>query len=125
MKKHDQLGMNPGTASNRLVKDLLFSFVSAAGHKCHRCGEPMTRDNFSIDHKEAWLDSIDPVRLFFDLENIAYSHRACNSGAGRKPEKIYKTPEDRIEAQRRWQRESNARHGRAARRRAQYERTGN
>jgi len=83
----EQLGMNPSTASNRLVKDLLFDFVVKAGKDtCFRCGEKVTRETLSIEHKEAWLDSSDPVKNFFSLDNIAYSHLACNTAAGRKPE---------------------------------------
>lgn len=108
MKKASQLGMNPGTASYRLTKDLLFDFVSKAGHRCHQCGGELARDNFSIEHKEPWLDSRDPSALFFDIANIAYSHLKCNFAAARKPMKIYQTPEDRKRAnadieKRRWQ----------------------
>jgi hypothetical protein len=88
MKKHQQLGMNAGTASHRLVKDLLFKFVQEAGHVCHRCKKPLTREDFSIEHVEPWLDSAEPARLFFDLSNIAYSHKLCNSLASRR-EKIH------------------------------------
>lgn len=79
--------MDPGTAANRLVKDLLFDFVVKAGGVCFRCGEPMTRQDFSIEHKEAWLDSSDPVGRFFDLENIAFSHLRCNASAACRPTK--------------------------------------
>jgi len=94
-KKTLQLGMNPSTASGRLNKDLLFAFIEAAGHKCFRCGEDLTRDTFSIEHKEAWLDSTNPVGLFFDLGNIAYSHLTCNIKASRPSNKKYFTSEDK------------------------------
>lgn len=83
-KKTEQLGMNPGTASYRLVKDLLFKFAVEAGHKCHRCGNELDRESFSVEHKKAWIDSDDPVGLFFELENIAFSHLKCNVGAARR-----------------------------------------
>jgi hypothetical protein len=83
-KKQLQLGMNPGTATHRLVKDLLFRFAVECGHVCHRCKQALARDTFSIDHIEPWLDSVDPVRLFFDLNNVAFSHLKCNAAAGRK-----------------------------------------
>ncbi len=86
-KRHIQLGMNPSTASNRLVKDILFTQV-AKESSCHRCGGELTRENFSIEHKEAWLDSDDPIGLFFDMGNIAYSHFKCNSGAARKANRV-------------------------------------
>jgi hypothetical protein len=125
MKKASQLGMNPSKASNRLVKDILFYFIQAAGHVCFRCGNPLSRQDFSIEHKIAWLDSDDPIGLFFDLGNIAYSHKRCNFAAGRKVHKLYETEEERLEAQRAYQRKCNARPGRKERRRAQYLRTGN
>ncbi len=84
-KKSEQLGMAYGTASNRLVKDLLYSFIVKTGQNaCHHCGKEMTRENFSIEHKTPWLDSPDPLGLFFDLENISFSHMSCNFGAARK-----------------------------------------
>lgn len=76
--------MNPSTASARLVKDILYKFIKDAGHTCHKCGQEMSRDTFSIEHKEPWLDSEDPLGMFFDLENIAFSHLKCNVGARRK-----------------------------------------
>lgn len=78
-KKKLQLGMNPGTASQRLVKDLLWNFIKTTGKEnCCKCGESMTRDTFSIEHVIPWLDSINPIELYFDIENIGYSHLKCN-----------------------------------------------
>ena len=82
--KTAQLGMSPGKASHRLVKDILFKYVQESGEVCFRCGQDLTREDFTIEHKTPWLHSEDPVFLFFDLENIAYSHSRCNSGAARK-----------------------------------------
>lgn len=79
VKKKQQLGMNPSTASARLIKDLLWSFVEELDrNKCHVCKLPMTRESFSIEHMEPWLDSKDPIGLFFDLNNISFSHLSCN-----------------------------------------------
>jgi len=94
-KKSVQLGMNPSTASGRLVKDLLFSFIEKSGCACYRCGEPLTRDTFSIEHKEPWLDSDNPSENYFDLGNISYSHLSCNISAARVTNKVYLTDEDR------------------------------
>jgi len=78
-KKKQQLGMNPSTASNRLVKDILWKFICDTGQDiCCKCSEPLTRSSFSIEHIVPWLDSEDPVKLFFDLENISFSHLKCN-----------------------------------------------
>lgn len=98
MKKQEQLGMNPSTASGRLTKDLLFSFVKIHSPNCFRCGEPLTRETFSIEHKVPWLDSDDPVGLFFDLDNISYSHHSCNVASARKPHAKYKSPEEKRKA---------------------------
>lgn len=89
MKKQQQLGMNPSTASHRLVKDTLWRLVVQAGEDtCYRCGEFMTRETFSIEHKEAWLDSSDPTGLYFDQDNISFSHLSCNIKESRNGPKI-------------------------------------
>jgi hypothetical protein len=38
----------------------------------------------SIEHKIPWLDSEDPKDLFFNLNNIAFSHLTCNVKAARQ-----------------------------------------
>lgn len=49
MKKQKQLGMNPSTASNRLIKDILFKFINDLNlNTCFHCNTAMSRDNFSI-----------------------------------------------------------------------------
>lgn len=123
-KKSRQLGMNPSTAQQRLVKDTLFRLAVETGHVCYRCGEPLIRETFSIEHKEAWLDSPDPKGLFFDQGNIAFSHSSCNSGAGRRARKYF-TEEDRIQANNRLQREHNSRAYTKEKRRERYLLTGN
>lgn len=57
----------------KLVKIFVFSV-----------GEKISRENFSVEHKIPWLDSENPVKLYFDLDNIAFSHLSCNIGAGRR-----------------------------------------
>ncbi len=78
-KKKMQLGMNPSTASGRLVKDILWKLIEQTNQNiCCKCGNPMSRDTFSIEHITPWLDSGDPVGLYFDLDNIGFSHHSCN-----------------------------------------------
>ena len=78
-KKKMQLGMNPSTASGRLVKDILWKLIVQTGQdRCCKCGEPMSRETFSIEHVIPWLDSEDPAGLYFDLDNISFSHHSCN-----------------------------------------------
>ena len=77
------LGMPIGTAQNRLKKNILFSLVQETGKDiCFRCGKKIESvDELSIEHKKPWLkESID---LFWNLENISFSHLNCNSGARR------------------------------------------
>lgn len=83
-KKQKQLGMNPSTASHRLIKDLLFDFILKGRHKCYKCDGKLTRETFSIEHIIPWLDSDNPSELFFSLDNIAYSHLSCNSRDARR-----------------------------------------
>ena len=85
-KKKEQLGIDPSTAANQLKKIILFNFVKI-NHLdiCFHCNEIIkTADELSIEHKIPWLDSEDPKGLFFNLDNIAYSHLICNVKASRK-----------------------------------------
>ena len=123
-KKALQLGMNASTASGRLVKDLLWDFiVKTDSNYCHHCGAPMERDNFSIEHKTPWLDSADPKGLFFDINNISYSHLRCNISAARKPHQKFFTKEefkekDRVRKKLAW--DSLTKEEQQARRREKY-----
>jgi len=84
-EKKKQLGMDPGTASNRLVKALLFSFGKKLDMQwCFHCGaEIESYKHMSIEHKVPWLHSENPLDLYFDLDNIAFSHKSCNYKAAR------------------------------------------
>ena len=127
-KKHLRLGMNPSVAAHRLRMDILFSLVQASGHNCYRCGGTLTRETFSIDHKIAWLNSDDPKKNFFDLANIAFSHRVCNYKAGEKVPRKYNTDEERRAAATAQQNRRRCENGRMydpIERRQHYLRTGN
>ena len=84
-KKYDQLGMPIGTAANRLRKLIMFSMARELNRiACYYCNEEIENvEDFSIEHKIPWLDSKEPVKLYFDLTNIAFSHLSCNIGARR------------------------------------------
>ena len=92
-KKKEQLGMAIGTASGQLKKNILFDLLTQLGKNiCHQCSKPIeTSGELSIEHKIPYLDSDDPIGLFFDLNNIAFSHLVCNCGAARQT-KITKHP---------------------------------
>ena len=89
IKKNEQLGMPHGTASNRLKKTIMFELLKEAGKNiCFQCGEYIENESdLSIEHKIPWLDSENPVDLFFDLGNVAFSHLSCNVSAARRPTK--------------------------------------
>lgn len=95
-KKQLQLGMNPSTAQQRLLRDLLYKLIVETDKDvCFHCGKPLSRETFSIEHKKPWLDSKDPKALFFNLDNIAFSHHSCNVGAARKPNQKYYSREEK------------------------------
>lgn len=121
-RKSEQLGMNVSTASGRLVKDLLFKLICDSGiNKCFHCGKEMLRENFSIEHKTPWMNSENPVGLFFDLDNVAFSHLSCNVKAARNGRPRIFTKEEAAERIR----ENKRRHWTPEKRREHYLRTGN
>ena len=87
-KKNEQLGMPHGTAQGKLRKSILFTLLKKHGENiCHQCKEEISSvDELSIEHKVPWLNSPNPLELFFDVENIAFSHLNCNVGARKKPD---------------------------------------
>lgn len=93
-KKSEQLGMSHGKASNILRKSIIFHLANKCGMgNCYQCGQPINDiDNFTIEHKEAWLDSNSPSDLYFDMNNIAFSHSSCNYKAKRNPKLLNSKP---------------------------------
>lgn len=77
-------GVSFSTAYGRLKREILFDLVKKAGEDaCFRCGKKIRHSGeLSIDHKEAWGVSDDPKTLFFDINNISFSHTICNMTAG-------------------------------------------
>lgn len=86
--KTKALGMPYSTAAARLDRLVLFKVVVAAGlDVCHQCADRIkTSQELSIEHKIPWFP--DPA-LFWDLGNISFSHKRCNSGAARKNTAAY------------------------------------
>lgn len=91
-KKSEQLGMPFGTACNRLRKKILYAVLTKTHSfslNCYHCHEYIGDINkLSIEHKKPWLDS--DISLFWDLDNIAFSHLSCNSLKSRRHTKPYK-----------------------------------
>lgn len=84
--KSERLGMNFSTASNRLRKVILFEFIKKFNiDSCFRCNKVITSvEEMSIEHKKPWLYEDNAYDLYFNLENIAFSHRSCNSSNTRR-----------------------------------------
>ena len=121
-KKSKQLGMNHSTAQHRLKKHILFKLIVIGGFdKCYQCGEPiLTPEELSVEHKIPWLDSKDPEDLFWDLDNIAFSHLRCNCKASRPRKKSLSQSQSTTRYKAKLGKEEVSR-----RRREQYLRTGN
>lgn len=77
-KRDRLLGMRFSSARARLERSLLFKLAVECGYKCYRCGGELTKETFSVEHKQPWMRSSDPAGSFFDLENISFSHMRCN-----------------------------------------------
>lgn len=78
--KSKQLGMSHGAAAHHLRKQIMFGLLNELKRtNCFRCGKVIINvSELSIDHKVPWLHSTDPIKLFFDPANIAFSHLKCN-----------------------------------------------
>lgn len=81
--KRDTLGMSPSTATSRLRKVLLFNLLKKHEENlCFRCGLAILKEeDLSVDHIKPWQGV--SSELFWDLENIAFSHLKCNSAVTR------------------------------------------
>lgn len=78
LRKERELGMKLGTAQHRLRVKITFWLVVKCGMtECYRCGLPIENEfDLSIDHKEPWVGVSSD--LYWDLSNIAFSHKSCN-----------------------------------------------
>lgn len=77
-RKSDFLGINFSTAGGILKKRIMFMLVQKTGmDNCFKCKKKIeTVEELSVEHKEPWYQI--SVEKFWDLENIAFSHRICN-----------------------------------------------
>lgn len=91
-KKANFLGMPYGTANARLRKSILFTLVKKLGEDiCFQCKRRIEiEDELSIEHKKPW-EGID-IELFWNLNNISFSHLSCNVAAKRKWNKGRRAP---------------------------------
>lgn len=77
-KKSAFLGMPHGTAVGRLRKQILFMLLQKLNEAdCFKCNLPIeSPDDLSIEHVLPWEGR--SVELFWDLNNITFSHLKCN-----------------------------------------------
>lgn len=77
-KKNETLGMPHGTACHRLRKMILFKLLlKLEENVCVKCHLPIeVVEDLSIEHLKPW-EGIS-AELFWDLDNIAFSHLKCN-----------------------------------------------
>jgi len=81
-RKAETLGIPHGTAQNKLRKKIIFALISeqlAAGNVCFVCKETIqSDDDMTIEHIKPWEGRENGKDLFWDLDNIAFSHKWCN-----------------------------------------------
>lgn len=77
-ERAEQLGMPYGTANAKLRKAILFRLVQQTNQDtCFKCYDKIESvDELSIEHKLPWFKR--DTELFWDLDNIAFSHLSCN-----------------------------------------------
>lgn len=88
IRKSEFLGIPHGTAQSKLRKMILFQLLKRLNENfCFQCGAEIERvEDLSIEHKKPWLN--ESIDLFWDLDNIAFSHLSCNSGAARVRKRV-------------------------------------
>lgn len=116
------LGMPFGTACNRLRKNVLFRLLKKLSENvCFKCGQLIDIvDDLSIEHKLPWEGR--SAELFWDLENIAFSHLHCNRPHKNGRQKY--TPKEAIDTERQQKAEYMRRVYTTERRQEKYKRTG-
>ncbi len=77
------LGESNSVVRNRLSRIIQFDMLQRFNlDTCYRCGRKIERvEELSVEHKQPWRSAADPKASFFDLDNVAWSHRRCNSRA--------------------------------------------
>lgn len=88
-KVNEILGMNYQTARSQLERKILWYMAKQLNkHNCFQCGfEIKDSDDMSIEHMKPWGGNegkgIKPdASLFWNMDNIAFSHKICNVAGG-------------------------------------------
>lgn len=79
-RRKQQLGINHSAAVRQLDRMLIFMLLQELERDtCFVCELKIeTREELSIEHKLPWENQDRAAELFFDLDNIAFSHIRCN-----------------------------------------------
>jgi hypothetical protein len=96
-----QLGVDSVACAQHYVRRLyLLHLLHLTGKgKCVRCGQLLEDPNdLSLDHIKPWRNQPDAKELFWSIENLGYSHKACNIEASIAPRR--KTKEQHLERER-------------------------
>jgi len=77
-QKEAVLGMPFGTACGRLRRIMMFELLRRHNENvCYRCGGLIEgADDLTLEHKQSWQTN--GAALFWDVNNIAFSHVRCN-----------------------------------------------
>ncbi|KKM26627.1 hypothetical protein LCGC14_1582910 [marine sediment metagenome] len=82
---YQSTGVHLSTARQRLIKKILFNLAQEAGRdECFVCGDLLSLEDFTLEHKKPWLYEDNTLELYMNVDNIGFSHHACNSGRSRK-----------------------------------------
>lgn len=89
-EKAATLGMPHGTAASRLRKMLLFRQLKKHGENvCVRCSQVIELiEDLSVEHIKPWEGV--SAELFWDLDNVSFSHTKCNRPHRNGPPPMYR-----------------------------------
>lgn len=76
----EQLGQPADKAQAILRRRVMLALIQKAGLDCcARCGARLVDpDDIALDHVVPWRNSQNPKKLFWDLDNVRFSHKHCN-----------------------------------------------
>lgn len=79
-RKSEFLKMPFSTASHRLKKQIMLRLLQRLNADiCFNCEQQIINpEELSVEHIKPWLNREDGQELFWDLDNIAFSHVKCN-----------------------------------------------
>ncbi len=83
---YDLLNMEFGKANHRLFRKIMFEWCVQLGlNECTKCHKTINKiEEWTVEHIRPWHSAnvdADKKALYFDLNNIGYSHLHCNCGS--------------------------------------------